>query len=402
MLKWTFAQRQLLLLSLGSAGWLVAATLTAGLLDLPFSLSGFWYGFAVTICLLNIAAYLYNGWHLYVCCIREPARWQTDNSDWRSWLAVSVCHGSALTLIHLLPAREAELAMLAPFAVIVAPFLNRFTPTVAIVTMLLNTAGVAWAAPEISGGEVVLVLIVQLALWLLGLGGVVEQREKHKLQVTLAQLRATQELLSAAVADTERQRIARDLHDRMGHHLVGLKMQLQLAELGATPAGQPKPMTLARELVGELFTDVRETVQQLHDKQPFNFGVALRAMLGRISSLQFEISGDVPEQIDDYLTADCLLRCIQEAITNTLKHSNASQMSLFFQRRGPELCLTLRDNGQQKKPDGPSSGHGLTGMQQRLAALDGSVVWQRQQGFEVRICLPLNPPEAGDRLTAST
>lgn len=75
MLKWTFAQRQLLLLSLGSAGWLVAATLTAGLLDLPFSLSGFWYGFAVTICLLNIAAYLYNGWHLYVCCIREPARW---------------------------------------------------------------------------------------------------------------------------------------------------------------------------------------------------------------------------------------------------------------------------------------------------------------------------------------
>ena len=50
-------------------------------------------------------------------------------------------------------------------------------------------------------------------------------------------------------------------------------------------------------------------------------------------SLQFEIGGDVPEQIDDYLTADCLLRCIQEAITNTLKHSNASRMRLLFERR---------------------------------------------------------------------
>ena len=178
-------------------------------------------------------------------------------------------------------------------------------------------------------------------------------------------------------------------------------MQLQLAELGAAPAGQPKPMMLAKELVGELFTDVRETVQQLHDKPSFNFGVALRAMLGRISSLQFEISGDVPEQIDDYLTADCLLRCIQEAITNTLKHSNASSMVLLFQQRGQELCLTLRDNGQQKKPDGPSSGHGLTGMQQRLAALDGSVAWQRQQGFEVRICLPLSPPGVGDGLVVA-
>ena len=400
MLQWSFGQRQVMLLLLGTASWLIAATLTAAILSMPGGPVGQWFWPVILLSLLNITAYLYNGWHLYNHCVREPARWRTNNRDWRSWLAVSVCHLSALGLIHVLPVREAELALLAPFGVIVAPFLNRFTPPVALITIGANTLGLAICARGgMSPGEVVLLLIVQLALWLLGLGGVVEQREKHKLQVTLAQLRATQELLSAAVADTERQRIARDLHDRMGHHLVGLKMQLQLAELGATPAGQPKPMTLARELVGELFTDVRETVQQLHDKQPFNFGVALRAMLGRISSLQFEISGDVPEQIDDYLTADCLLRCIQEAITNTLKHSNASQMSLFFQRRGPELCLTLRDNGQQKKPDGPSSGHGLTGMQQRLAALDGSVVWQRQQGFEVRICLPLNPPEAGDRLT---
>ena len=73
MLQWTFAQRQIMLLLLGSTGWLVAATLTAGLLEMPGSLNDQLYWFAVAMCLLNIAAYLFNGWHLYVNCVREPA-----------------------------------------------------------------------------------------------------------------------------------------------------------------------------------------------------------------------------------------------------------------------------------------------------------------------------------------
>ena len=81
----------------GSAGWLVAATLTAGLLDLPFSLSGFWYGFAVTICLLKSSPLTCTTAGTCMSAASASRRWQTDNSDWRSWFAVSVCHGSALT-----------------------------------------------------------------------------------------------------------------------------------------------------------------------------------------------------------------------------------------------------------------------------------------------------------------
>ena len=141
MLQWTFAQRQIMLLLLGTASWLVAATLTVAILSMPFRPLGSSYWLCVAMSLLNIAAYLYNGWHLYIHCVREPARWQIDNLDWRSWIAVSVCHLSAFTLIHLLPAREAELTLLAPFGVIVAPFLNRFSPPVAISTMIVNKIG---------------------------------------------------------------------------------------------------------------------------------------------------------------------------------------------------------------------------------------------------------------------
>ena len=389
MLQWTFAQRQIMLLLLGSTGWLVAATLTAGLLEMPGSLNGQLYWFAVAMCLLNIAAYLFNGWHLYVNCVREPARWQADNYDWRSWLAVSVCHVSALALIYLLPAREAELTLLAPFAVIVAPFLNRFTPPVAIATMLLNTAGVALAAPTITGGEVVLVLLVQLALWLLGLGGILELRDKQQLQAALAQLGTTQSLLSAVVADSERQRIARDLHDRMGHHLVALNLQLQLAERGALPPNQPPPLKLARELVAELFVDVRETVSSLREPPQFNFGVALQTMLARISALQVDISGELPAHIDNYQVADCLLRCIQEAITNSLKHSNATRMALQFAQQDGTCRLTLRDNGSKRRRSKWSSGAGLTGMRQRVTELHGNVEWRNSGGFEIDIRLPL-------------
>lgn len=389
MLRWTFAQRQVMLLLLGSTAWMVAATLTAGLLEMPFSLSGELYWFAVVMCLLNIAAYLYNGWHLYMNCVREPARWQTDNYDWRSWLAVSVCHFSALALIYLLPAREAELTMLAPFAVIVAPFLNRFSPSVAIATMILNTAGVAWAAPTITAGEVVLVLLVQLALWLLGLGGIVELRDKQQLQATLAQLGTTQALLSAVVTDSERQRIARDLHDRMGHHLVALKLQLQLAERGALPANQPPPIVVAKELVGELFTDVRETVSSLREQSQFDFGKALKSMLARISALTFDIRGQWPAHFDNYQVADCLLRCIQEAITNTLKHSDATLMTLEFAVDADQYRLTLRDNGQKSRRGEWSSGRGLEGMRQRVAALHGTLEWHGGKGFEIHVGIPV-------------
>ncbi len=175
----------------------------------------------------------------------------------------------------------------------------------------------------------------------------------------------------------------------MGHHLVALNLQLQLAERGALPPNQPPPLKLARELVAELFVDVRETVSSLREPPQFNFGVALQTMLARISALQVDISGELPAHIDNYQVADCLLRCIQEAITNSLKHSNATRMALQFAQQDGTCRLTLRDNGSKRRRSKWSSGAGLTGMRQRVTELHGNVEWRNSGGFEIDIRLPL-------------
>ena len=81
-------------------------------------------------------------------------------------------------------------------------------------------------------------------------------------------------------------------NDRMGHHQA-LNLQLQLAERGArrptSPTADP-----ARELVAELFVDVRETVPACGEQGEFDFGIAVRSLFARISALRFEVRGELP------------------------------------------------------------------------------------------------------------
>ena len=80
-------------LLLGTASWLIAATLTAAILSMPGGFGGQWFWPVILLSLLeyhrptSITAGICMANH----CVREPARWRTNNRDWRSWLAVSVC-----------------------------------------------------------------------------------------------------------------------------------------------------------------------------------------------------------------------------------------------------------------------------------------------------------------------
>src|SRR5262249_30253703 len=149
-----------------------------------------------------------------------------------------------------------------------------------------------------------------------------EVRARRELARVHAELIDAQDRLAESSRTEERLRIARDLHDTLGHHLAAMSIQLDLASrtsegsaadvLRSTPA-------ISRKLLGE----VRGVVQAMRDDAPVDLRVALASLGTGIAppAVHCVIEDDVrppPAQ-----AAEALFRCAQEALTNALKHADA-------------------------------------------------------------------------------
>jgi signal transduction histidine kinase len=204
-----------------------------------------------------------------------------------------------------------------------------------------------------------------------------------------AELRATRALLAESSRLNERIRIARELHDLMGHHLTALSLNLEVAS--HLVKGPPlEHVRQAQSLVKLLLTDVREVVSQLREDAAIDLGEALSSLIEGVPGLEIRLSLPEGFAVEDPRRAQVLLRCAQEIITNTVKHAGASLLEIRFER-GPDnqVLIHARDNGR-----GAASlvdGHGLTGMRERLAQFGGSLSIQTSQGrgFAVEAQLPL-------------
>ncbi|MEM1260799.1 MAG: sensor histidine kinase [Pseudomonadota bacterium] len=193
------------------------------------------------------------------------------------------------------------------------------------------------------------------------------QRKAERLNRELA---ATQHLLSEAVRQSERTRIARDLHDLVGHHLTALTIHLQIADRLSDGEAQER-IQQSHALAKLLLADVRAAVGVLRESDPVDFREALRLMIDRIPRLNITLDLEPDVVIDDLAVAEPLLRCVQEALTNTLRHSDARNTTIRLRRHNGEIELTIVDDGGVR---GPSQfGNGLTGMRERLTPVAGTL-----------------------------
>lgn len=210
-----------------------------------------------------------------------------------------------------------------------------------------------------------------------------------------AELRATRALLAESVRVNERTRIARELHDLLGHHLTALSLNLEVA--GHLVEGKAADhVRQAHTLARLLLTDVREAVSQMREE-----GAALQ-MAAAIAPLAENVPGldvamDIPADLmlGDAGRAHVLLRAVQEIITNTARHAAASRLEISLRQEGDALWLIARDDGRGS----PSleHGNGLRGLAERLAQYGGSVRVETAagQGFALYLHLPLHGEPAG-------
>jgi signal transduction histidine kinase len=215
-----------------------------------------------------------------------------------------------------------------------------------------------------------------------------ESKGRQELAAANAELQVAAGLLDIGSRAEERLRIARDLHDVMGHHLTALSLNLEVASHHVEGAAC-EHIAKAQALTRTLLTDVREVVSRLRDSDPVDLAAALHALQNVIEKPALHIDVRESPAITDPAVAQAALRAIQEIVTNAVRHSGARNLSLRLATQDRALAITARDDGNGT--DHVSFGNGLRGMRERVEQSHGSmeVESERGRGFEVRIRLPL-------------
>ncbi|MEM8857365.1 MAG: sensor histidine kinase [Chloroflexota bacterium] len=193
----------------------------------------------------------------------------------------------------------------------------------------------------------------------------------------------------------ERNRIAREIHDNLGHYLTVINVQLEAAKvtMEAKPEKAQDAIDKAQNLTKEGLQAIRNSIASLRENP-----VAQRPIPEAIAELirenqqagietEFEITANPrPLSPNAKLT---LYRIVQEALTNVRKHSQASQVSVLLDYHKPEMVhLTIRDDGIGSA--GTGSGFGLMGISERVASLNGTLDIESapDQGFAMAISIP--------------
>lgn len=197
-----------------------------------------------------------------------------------------------------------------------------------------------------------------------------ERLAREKASHLLRELKATQSLLSSTSRRDERLRIARDLHDLMGHHLTALNIQLEITSQLVTESATSH-IGKAQSITRILLNDVRDAVAEFRGQNQLDLTTALRKLTEDIDSLSIALQLQENLSISDARVAEALFRAAQEGLTNVLKHSDANYCLITLTRKENALLLTIKDNGRKNKPI--IKGNGLRGMQERLTRLDGDL-----------------------------
>jgi signal transduction histidine kinase len=237
---------------------------------------------------------------------------------------------------------------------------------------------------------------------------------KTELETAHLQLQEYATQVEELAVTRERNRIAREIHDTLGHSLTLLAVQLETAmrleERG--DLSLQHELLEARRVAKECLAEVRRSVAALRPAEITTgaFDVALERLVAEYAAVntEVEISLDLEEATHELspLLRATLYRCVQEALTNIRKHAYASKVLVRLRTEEQQVELTVLDNGQGRTPQADMSppGFGLLGMRERVELLGGSVEAGAEpgRGWRVEVVLPRGKPEAQGTSTSTT
>lgn len=213
-----------------------------------------------------------------------------------------------------------------------------------------------------------------------------ESQSREQLWLAHDQLRQYARRIEDQATLQERNRIAREIHDSLGHLLTAQSIQLENALL-FLPKDQEKTrqfLDAAKQLAAQSLKGVRQSVAMLRSDplqgQSLDVAIAesmeaFQLMSGHMPELTVKLSQSLPTEINT-----AIYRILQEALTNIFKHSQATHVYVSLQDYDATVWLDIEDNGVGFEPNQNTTGFGLQSMQERTLALDGQFYLKSSPG----------------------
>jgi len=298
-----------------------------------------------------------------------------------SALGVSVVAQTALGGILLLVV-AGLLPWILPMALALAWLIGQ---NLLLVLVLHHIPELAFADAALTGG---LFLGISGFAFVTGMVALHQHAARDELRKVNSELRATQALLADNTRIAERVRIARELHDLVGHHLTALTLNLEVAT-HLVEGKALEHVQQAQSLAKLLLADVREVVSEMRLDDKVDLAASLRTLVSGTPEPRIHLDLPSALALTDPLRAQVLLRCTQEMITNSVRHARADNLWISLMHDGEGLALTARDDG--RGVDEVEVGNGLNGMAERLRQLGGELKIETSPGagFALRAWLPL-------------
>lgn len=233
---------------------------------------------------------------------------------------------------------------------------------------------IVWSLKFHSGLMFALVLVFVLLLINALLA---ERKSREKLAIAHQQLRQYALRIEDQATLQERNRIAREIHDALGHSLTAQSIQLENALLFLQlNIDKARSFLLeAKQLGSNALREVRQSVATLRSQTLQ--GQSLESAIARLLTDFQRRTGIIPDQ-EIYLplqlsneVSTTVYRIVQEALTNISKHGAATEVRIELQTSDNSLYLQLCDNGKGFNPDQNTTGFGIQGMRERTLALGG-------------------------------
>ncbi|MEK4848542.1 sensor histidine kinase [Paenibacillus sp. FSL H7-0756] len=267
---------------------------------------------------------------------------------------------------------------------------SQFRRALAVFTAVLAGLGLFYL-PQVYGPDILFMLPFAIMMLITPFG----IRSINRRRVLEKELDQANEQIKEMIKREERMRIARDLHDTMGHTLSLITLKSQLVEKMVVKNPE-RAQAEAREIQRTSRAALRQVRELVSEMRAVSVAeeLAEAAEMLRSAEIALEVEGDAALPGVSDLTQSILSLCIKEGITNIVKHSRADQCRISIVMTPGEVQITLEDNGIGVEASGSGGaerrdGNGMKGMGERLALIDGS--------------LTLAPgPGGGSRLTVVT
>lgn len=193
--------------------------------------------------------------------------------------------------------------------------------------------------------------------------------------------------------ETERARVARDLHDEANQALTAVILRLEAASQTAPPE-LAKEIDEAKALAGQAMEELLDVVRRL---RPTTLDLGLRnALSAQVSDFadrtgveaRFVFDGDARERLGDEREL-AIYRVVQEALSNVVQHADASRVDVRL-TVGDSIVLKVQDNGKGFDPDERTKRFGVTGMRERALLVDGKLEIESHPGMGTELTMELN------------